>query len=97
MLLKGRAGPSASYQKRKAAIEQVEAQAKAAGATKRRAAGDAERVSLKNLLILPLLNLFNLQAIGNVKDQVGALSTEAKKKERQERQNSGWKSDAFSL
>lgn len=45
MLLPGRGGPSASYDKRKKAAEQLQAQAKKAGATSRRAAGQAERVS----------------------------------------------------
>jgi len=78
-LLEGRAGPSASYHKRKSAIEQAKAKAKASGLNSRTAPGQAER------------------AIGNAKDQIGALSTEAKKKERLERQNNDWKSDAFNL
>lgn len=40
---------------------------------------------------------FPSQAIGDAKDQLGALSTEAKKKERAERMNEGWKSKAFDL
>lgn len=43
--VQGRGGPSVSYEKRKRAAEQLQAQAKAAGVTSRRAAGQAERVS----------------------------------------------------
>lgn len=41
--------------------------------------------------------MFRPQAIGDAKDTLGALSTEAKKKERQERMNEGWKSSAFDI
>ena len=96
MLLPGRGGPSAAYEKRKEAIEIAKRQGSRVRGTNATLTGAAYNVrcAMRGMLSP---DLFMLQVLGDARDQAGELSTEAKKAHRRELAQKGWQSQAFDV